>query len=455
MHLDIKEFFAAIVPALLGAWLGIESRGGSTEPAGAAKETAPWHPLACEAVRNDASLRDVFFATPQRGWAVGDLGTIWHTRDGGKQWVLQQSGVNCRLEAVWFFTPDVGWTVGGASQPYLHTGQGVVLTTRDGGDNWKHESRAKLPWLKRAGFFQDRGGWAVGGSSGLFASGVYRAQSFGAQWIPLAGTHAGGWTAGDLLNPTEGALADSNGHLAVLRQGRLESAASPQLGLRRATRVRLTPGGKGWLVGEGGLVLWTADGGATWHEPPQPLPEDIARHFDFAAVAVHGSNVWIAGIPGTRIFYSPDEGRSWFASATGQTLPIWALCFCDARHGFAAGSLGTILATTDGGQRWIRQRAGGTRAAVLGIFARPTDIPFELLARLAGNDGYLTAVEVVCREESDTPRDEVVPLADRTAEAVSGVGGTEANLAWQFPLHPAGLSLGKAETAAQIGRAHV
>lgn len=446
-----------MVAALLGLGFGPEAWPASSEPAGAPsapKESAPWQPLACDAVRNDAGLRDVFFITPQRGWAVGDRGTIWHTCDGGKEWVPQRSRVACRLEAVCFATPDVGWTVGGTSQPYLHTGVGVLLATRDGGQNWTQETRPRLPWLKRAGLFQDRAGWALGGTSGLLPSGVYRTETFGAQWIPVSGPCAGGWTAGDLLGPADGALADANGNLALLRQGRLDPAAAPPIAPRRVTRIRLAPGGKGWSVGEGGLVLRTADGGATWQPPPQPLPEDIARHFDFAAMAVHGSNVWIAGTPGTRIFYSPDDGHSWFAAATGQSLPIWGLCFCDPHHGFAAGSLGTILATTDGGQTWIRQRAGGARAAVLGIFARAADVPFELLARLAGNDGYLTAVEVVCRHEQDAPQDEAVGLADRLAEAVLAVGGSEAHLAWQFPLHPAGLSLGKGETAALWDAVH-
>ncbi len=201
-------------------------------------------------------------------------------------------------------------------------------------------------------------------------------------------------------------------------------------------------------MGEGGLVLCSSDGGASWQPPLQPLPEDIVRHFDFAAVAVRGAKVWIAGAPGSRVFYSPDAGRSWFAAATGQTLPIRALCFPDDRHGYAVGSLGTILATEDGGQTWVRQRAGGTRVAVLGIVARPEDIPFELLARVAGNEGYLSAIEVVCRAEYDTPTDERVRLSDRLAEAVLRVGGSEANVAWQFPLHPSGLALGKAKTVA-------
>ena len=44
------------------------------------------------------------------------------------------------------------------------------------------------------------------------------------------------------------------------------------------------------------------------------------------------------------------------------------------------------MATIDGGQTWQPQRAGNTRAALLGIFADPDDIPLELIARLAGSE---------------------------------------------------------------------
>ena len=109
------------------------------------------------------------------------------------------------------------------------------------------------------------------------------------------------------------------------------------------------------------------------------------------------------------------------------------------RHGWAVGDLGTILATRDGGRTWQRQRAGGSRAALLGVFAEPDDVPLELLARLGGDEGYLAAVEVVGRRDIEVrPRDDV-HLAERLHEAVVGVGGCGADAAWQFPLRQAGL----------------
>ena len=156
---------------------------------------------------------------------------------------------------------------------------------------------------------------------------------------------------------------------------------------------------------------------------------------------MRGPKCWLAGTPGTRVFHSTDAGRTWSAFATGSAVPLRAMSFPDDKHGWAVGDLGTILATGDGGRTWQPQRAGGTRAALLGIFADPEDVPLELLASLAGNEGYLAGIEVVGRRDVELPcRDDVHP-ADRLHEAVVGVGGCGADVAWQFPLRQAGLRL--------------
>ena len=73
-----------------------------------------------------------FTADGQRGWAVGDEGTILATRDGGQGWQPLASGVRSFLQSV-HFTADGqrGWAVGG---------QGTILATRDGGQSWQPQA---------------------------------------------------------------------------------------------------------------------------------------------------------------------------------------------------------------------------------------------------------------------------------------------------------------------------
>lgn len=409
-------------------------------------------------MRADARLADVWFVDRQHGWAVGALGTIWHTEDGGRSWQLQQSGASCGLESVCFVDRNNGWAAGGVSHPYSHTNSGVVLTTSDGGRRWTSNPKLLLPALKRIRFFDAQHGWAIGCPSAMFPSGVFFTDDGGRSWSPMPAGQTAGWVAGDFLGPNQGVLADRSGMAAVVRRGQIEPSATPRFGLRSVARMELVPEVRpqvyGWLVGQGGLVRLTADLGATWQTPPGNPPQGVAQEFDFAALAVIGPKVWVAGSPGTRVLHSPDAGRSWTAFSTGQSLPIRSLCFVDDTHGWAVGELGTILATTDGGRTWQRSRAGGTRAALLGIFSEPEHVPLELFAQLSGNDGYLGVVETLNRRELDAASRPAVDRADRLHEAVVGVGASGARAAWRFPLREAGLRLPAGEIVKLWDRAN-
>ncbi len=412
-------------------------------------------PLASDVLRGDAALADVCFVDRQHGWAVGDRGALWHTRNGGRQWALQRSGVACRLTSVCFINPQVGWAAGGFSHPYLHTGAGVLLFTEDGGQHWNRHGKLLLPPLRRVRFFGPRSGVAIGLPSAMFPSGIFITETGGRSWDPVPGERARGPQIGDFLDCRAGAVVGSDGPAVVLRQSLIQSEQPmPNLGLRLPVRLALTPPNGGWLVGQGGLVLRTADLGAGWHLPPGELTSLSGDPFDFAALEVRGPKCWIAGDPGTRVFFTPDAGRTWSAFSTGQSIPLEALCFVDDEYGWAVGPLGTILATTDGGQTWKRQRSGGSRAALLGIFSEPKDVPWEMFVRLSGNEGYLAVAEIIHRRGAELPPRDEVPLANRAHEAMVRVGACGARCAWQFPLRQPGLEMPAAQVLQAWDRVH-
>ena len=428
--------------------------------------------LTADALRNDARLSDVCFVDPRHGWAVGDRGTIWHTDDGGRRWTLQDSGVACPLLSVCFLDAQVGWAAGGYAHPYAQTSSGVVLATRDGGLHWQQVLKTPLPAVRRIRFSDDRRGWAVGASSAMFPGGVFVTDSGGQGWMPIGGDQSDGWTAADLIGGHSGVLAGRDGQLAALQQGAVRPVETPPLGLRTINQVKLAGPRLGWAIGDDGLILTTGDcpnsrpseNGtvplaakgdspvfadtrtgtvplASWQPPPGTIPAGVLRQFDFMALAARGQKVWIAGSPGTRVFHSPDAGRSWTSFLTNSCVPIHALSFADDQNGWAVGALGTILATADGGRTWRPQHAGGTRAALLGLFSQPEDVPLELLARLSGNDGYLGVVEVLNRGDIEVkPRDEV-HADQRVREALVAVGGCDGSLAARFPVRQPGLQL--------------
>jgi len=387
-------------------------------------------------VRNDAQLNDVFFVDRENGWAVGDRGTIWHTSDGGAHWSLQASGVACPLHSVWFVDARTGWVAGGYVRPCKAGSSGVVLHTTDGGEHWRPVAAALLPRLRRIAFFDGQAGWAAGDCSFLFASGLLISKSAGRAWENVPSEVVGPWQAADLAQSGDGMLARCDGNTASVRGGRVTAGRTPSVAPRGIRAIRLVrqvePATYGWLVGDGGLVMLTGDLGRLWQPPPGQPPAGIDQ-VDLEALAVRGPKVWVAGKPGTRVFYSPDAGHSWEAFSTGQSLPIRAMCFADDLHGWAVGAMGTILATVDGGRSWQRQRCGGTRAAVLGVFARSEDVPLELLAKLAAEDGYLTVLQLIAGQRSGTGRNDLLATGQSVHEALLQVGACGADRSWRFP----------------------
>ncbi|HEX3725737.1 MAG TPA: YCF48-related protein [Pirellulales bacterium] len=404
---------------------------------------APWGASAdgpIDAMRADARLRDVCFVSQDEGWAVGDRGVIWHTDDGGRQWNLQSSGVDCSLACVYFLDADTGWAVGGSTQPYIHTSQGVVLRTRDGGRHWSAARQGVLPALERIRFFDATHGWALGRASAIFPSGVVATDDGGRSWSALTATDSRSWLTGDFIDRDTGALAGRASNLATIRQRGVELAPA-DFGLRSLARMKLVAPAGGWLVGEGGLILKTVDLGKTWQTTEPELPKAVRDHFDFAALDVHGSHCWVAGVPGTRVLHSGDGGRSWQLGDTAQSLPINALAFANEHTGWAVGELGTILATADGGQTWQKQRGGGARAAFVGFFGRPGDMPLELIARLSAEDGYLGAMEILCRDDVDAPSTGALDPVQAAHEASVLAGASGALAAWRFPLRQSAIKL--------------
>ena len=453
-----NSYPAAALLVVLASALSAFADEPETPPAAAGPVAAqpPAQPISAaptpitRAFRNDAALHSLSFLNPTIGWAVGDRGVIWHTADGGATWQQQSSPVSSTLNAVYFVDSHRGWAVGGQSQPYNGGTRGVVLRSDDGGAIWQQIAQPLLPTLVGVRFFDREHGIAFGLSAAHSPSGVYSTRDGGTTWQPLPTDVAGNWLAGDFLEPSTGAVAGPAGRIATLVRRKVVESPLAASSLRSFRAMRLIAPTGGWAVGDGGLVMTTNDLGRSWQTPPASLSEAAADHFDFRAVAVEGSHVWIAGAPGTRIFHSADSGQTWQSAATNQTAPLSAIHFVDAQNGWAAGALGSILATHDGGQTWQSQRAGAARAALLTIVANPADTPLELLADCGAADGYISAVDVLC---SSAASGELATLgSERTREALLSAGAADATTSWRFPLPAADLALEPKDLLAALNR---
>ncbi len=446
---------------------------GTNSSVGTLIEPLPRKPAPLE---DDAQLHDVQFVSNKRGWAVGDHGVIWHTRDGGEDWNLQDSGVTCSLFSVCFLSDSVGWAAGGGTMPFTRLSYGVLLHTADGGKTWQRidsndtKSRAvsarnietakvdnasnedtpltdttrsrsptNLPRLTRIKFFSLEEGFAVGQGSEDQPSGVFFTEDGGKSWRDLPGLTSPGWLAADFLNEEVGVVAGPRGRVALVNGEQLSLPRVESLGLRGLYDVALQRPSSGWLVGDGGLVLRTNNAGLVWEAPPTALPDEVREACDFRTVCCRGKHVWVAGEPGSVVWHSPDGGRSWERQKTEETVPIAAIHFSSEKCGCAVGALGTIIQTSDGGATWEATRGGGRRLALMLLQGSQTQASLKPIVEHSGEWGYRSLISVVASRDLSTAASIETAFPVRLAEAVSLAGGSASRVDWRLPLAIPGL----------------
>lgn len=382
----------------------------------------------------DAALHAVQFVDANEGWAVGDEGVIWHTFDGGKHWERQPTGTRATLRALHFLNPYTGWVVGREELPNGAGSSGLLLFTSDGGLHWRKVGTNHFPGLNAVRFLDLKNGYVAGDGSDQFPASLFVTSDAGRSWQPVIGPRSPGWLAADFRDGKTGLLAGAWGRLWTVRQGGLAAADIEPLGSRAVRSVRVAPE-HAVAVGQGGLVLLSPDAaGSRWSYARLNLPPAVQSAWDLHGVAVAGDHVWAAGRPGAVVLHSPDRGATWQVQSTGQPLPLNGLFFLDDRQGWAVGEFGSILGTSDGGATWRVQRRGGQRAAVLFVHAQGSGVPLDTVARLGGEEGYLTAALCVTTPDPATAPPLRASEAQRFATAVRQVGGGAGEVLWQFPL---------------------
>jgi photosystem II stability/assembly factor-like uncharacterized protein len=105
-------------------------------------------------------LEGVVLLDRQRGWAVGEYGTVLRTQDGGTAWIqMRNVPTPTWLRGVRFIDERHGWAVGSYE---------TVLKTENGGKSWAHQKIPTprrlfgLPMAYESVRFGDAEGWIVG-----------------------------------------------------------------------------------------------------------------------------------------------------------------------------------------------------------------------------------------------------------------------------------------------------
>ena len=206
----------------------------------------------------DATLTAVSFADAREGWAVGHLGVILHSADGGETWSVQRiDPVEDRpLFAVAFTDARNGVAVGLWS---------LMLRTRDGGHTWEAAELPPPPGDTRADanlmsvFGDGEGRLFIAGERGL----VLRSLDGGATWSYHPTGYRGTFWSGTAL--ADGTLIVGGLRGSVYRStDNGEHWQRVETGSQSSVTDLVAFDGRVHAVGLDGVSLDSRDGGASF-----------------------------------------------------------------------------------------------------------------------------------------------------------------------------------------------
>ena len=348
-------------------------------------------------------LKAVSFYDRNNGWAVGAIGTILRTTDGGTSWQLQNAGTTGYLYAVAALSPTtclVGGpaglifktTNGGSSWTQISTNisygymsfcfvnsnvgyavallGGTVSKTTDGGNSWININTGFAQALYDVSFSDVSSGWIAGGS-GFYGSPSFMARTTdgGANWtqqtVPTSYGFYGvcamdslGWAVGYdgvILRTTNGGKAWTTSVAGNVLTYDLNSVS-----FRRYKGYRGSPDSLvGVAVGANGTTFMSRDGGITWTQ----IMGDFEAKKTLRKVQMLDSLYWYAVGEKDKILRTTNAGSQWAHLDNDVKPEFWGVAFTDSSHGIAVGDSATqaggwtdgkIYATSDGGKHWNR-----------------------------------------------------------------------------------------------------
>src|SRR6476620_5187855 len=252
---------------------------------------------------------DVFFLTPDLGWAADGAGAaVYKTTDGGATWNFQSYFDGAYLRNIEFVDQNIGFLGNLSSQFYK---------TSNGGASWQLVTNIPGPIEAICGLD------AVGNT--IYGCGAY----FSPAYI-IKSTDAGStWQFIDMA-----AYADSLVEVLFVDEN-----------------TGFASGGSG----TGGIILKTVNGGLTWTEIyntgiPGEYVWKLQRLFSNPNV-MFGSVESISPLNG-KLIKSVDGGTNWVSKEVPDT-DIQAVGFISETHGWMGGHHTGFLETFNSGDTWI------------------------------------------------------------------------------------------------------
>jgi photosystem II stability/assembly factor-like uncharacterized protein len=200
-------------PALYGIHFFNDSSGCAVGAMGYITATTNGGAVWTTTSNSPHNLYGVFVASRARAWAVGDAGTIITTSNAFNSWTPQSSPTNVTLRSVSFSDTLNGYILGD---------NGTMLKTTDGGTTW---SLAQSPasTLNAMKFISTNEGWVVGDSGKIFTT-----STGGANWVSQVSGVTAKLLSVDFLDAQNGITIGNGGIILTTKNGGITGVRTSQ-----------------------------------------------------------------------------------------------------------------------------------------------------------------------------------------------------------------------------------
>lgn len=313
--------------------------GAFAQPAGGpqadARDPAALQRVALTVARPAQAVLLAVSRAGKRLLAAGERGLVIFSDDDGRQWKQAAVPVSVTLTALRFANEREGWAVGN---------MGVVLRTRDGGATWQRmldgRTAAELALVAAKAAWQAQPGAAGSADATLQLEDAQRLVAEGADkpFLDVALR-----PDGSVLVVGAYGLAFASGDAGQTWQPRMQALPNPD-GLSYYGLVERR--GERFLFGEQGLLLRSGDSAEPFAPQTSPASGSL-----FAGLALREGAMLLMGLRG-KVWRSAEPGAPWTMVQT----PVDASLFAGSQLAdgtvVLVGAAGQVLVSSDQGQQF-------------------------------------------------------------------------------------------------------
>ena len=337
------------------------------------------------------SLKDVKFVNHYTGYAVGDVGTIVKSTNGGSNWFTLN---NPKKSQLW----GIDFAPGNANVLIAVGDSGLILRTSNAGESWSVIQFQAGVIYEDVDFVNSTTGYVVGSGGRIF-----KTTNAGANWFQQTSPTGANFLCVNFFDENFGAIGGTTRLLLTTNAGTTwvvqnltffplnqvsciaaidTSTVIGVVNNTNGTMYKTTNRGANWLIQslniptqnggvdavrdivfsgnkygiiacDYGTILRTTNAGINWTRDTtyrDYFQRSSSIGIFWAAVMIDTNTAYVSG-GGANVFRSANSGQNW-SILSGGFFDLHGTHFVNANTGWCVGEEGTIQKTTNGGTNW-------------------------------------------------------------------------------------------------------